>query len=292
MASIPGTEHGRRVRRTRTAGFLVIALTAVALGAVSVRTQAGQAVDTVIMEAVIQHLAWLQGPSRLAGNLFSTTGLTVFTVALAAVVVARRRYALLARSFLIVAGANIFTQVLKVVLERPNLGVGHALANSLPSGHVTMAASLAVVAIGVSPCRMRTPVSVLAGLVVFAQGMSVMILGWHRLSDVVTAILIAWAAGLAAVPAEICPPPETGRPLPQPRQWTGTVALLTAAGAVAIALGILLVIHELRPPVTGVELVQVAGKAGPGWLLALGATVITGALSAGLANAMDRFAQR
>ncbi len=67
-------------------------------------------------------------------------GVVIVTMALA---FARRRVALAVQVAVLVAGANVTTQVLKSVLVRPDLGLADRIANSLPSGHTTVAASAA-----------------------------------------------------------------------------------------------------------------------------------------------------
>jgi len=103
----------------------------------------------------------------------------------------------------VLGGANLTTQVLKEVLDRPNL-VGtatYAYGNSFPSGTVTLAASLGFACILVAPRGLRTAVAVGAILLTAAVGMSTITTGWHRLADVVGATLIslAWASVVTAV---------------------------------------------------------------------------------------------
>jgi membrane-associated phospholipid phosphatase len=114
----------------------------------------------------------------------------------------RGGFGLAAATLVLLGGANATTQVLKVLLERPNL-LGHAAyatGNSFPSGHVTLVASLGFAFILVVPRRLRTPVAIVAAVLVAAVGVSTITAGWHRLADVVGAILIslAWASIVTA----------------------------------------------------------------------------------------------
>jgi membrane-associated phospholipid phosphatase len=103
----------------------------------------------------------------------------------------------------ILAGANLTTQGLKLVLERPNLlgDAAYAVGNSFPSGHATLAASLGLACVLVVPRRARTPVAVVAAALTAAVCASTIIAGWHRLADVEAGILIAlaWASLATAV---------------------------------------------------------------------------------------------
>ena len=103
----------------------------------------------------------------------------------------------------IVGGANLTTQALKDVLDRPNLlgDLAYAVGNSFPSGHVTLVASLGLAAILVVPRAIRTPVALVSATLLATVGVSTITTGWHRLADVEGAILIAlaWASLATAV---------------------------------------------------------------------------------------------
>jgi hypothetical protein len=100
-------------------------------------------------------------------------------------------------------GPNVTSQVLQGLLERPNLlgTAAYATGNSFPSGHVTLAASVGLVCILVVPRQLRTPTALGAAGLVAAVGVSTITAGWHRLGDVVGAVLIAlaWASFVSAV---------------------------------------------------------------------------------------------
>jgi membrane-associated phospholipid phosphatase len=97
-----------------------------------------------------------------------------------------------------IGGANLTTQALKQLLERPNLlgDLAYATGNSFPSGHVTLASSLGLAAVMVVPRRFRTPVALGVVILISAVGVSTIVAGWHRLADVDGAIFIslAWAS--------------------------------------------------------------------------------------------------
>lgn len=105
----------------------------------------------------------------------------------------RRRQALAAVA--LVAGANVTTQVLKVVLAHPRLqpavGVEQLGPEAFPSGHATASMSVALAAVLIAPGRLRAAVA--AGAAVYVVGVctSVLVLGWHFPSDVLGGLLVA-----------------------------------------------------------------------------------------------------
>jgi len=114
----------------------------------------------------------------------------------------RRREVLAA--VVVVAGANLTTQVLKTTLEHARHkafehGIELPWPDSFPSGHTTAAASVAVALLLVVPA-VRRPGAAVAGVAITAAvGFSVVILGWHYPSDVLGALLVVGAWGFAAL---------------------------------------------------------------------------------------------
>lgn len=196
----PGPMTVRR-RGTAAALGLVVAvccaLATVAVYRVFVGTEPGQMVDQALLEqaaalpAVVSHSA--------------TAVLSVFTVPFVLVACAVPPVvALLRRSpwhavaaLVLVAGANITTQVLKgYVFERPDL-LALGAPNSLPSGHTTVAASIALGLAVIAPPALRIPAAVTGLAASLVVGTATIVAGWHRLSDVAAALLVAMAwAGL------------------------------------------------------------------------------------------------
>jgi len=164
----------------------------------------------------------------------ATAALGLFIMALA-----RGGFGLATAVVVLLGGANLTAQVLKLLLERPNLlrDVVYATGNSFPSGHVTIVSSLGLACVLVVPRRVRTAVAFAAATVIAAVGVSTMIAGWHRLADVEGAILIslAWASLITAilVHAQGWMPRRTwGRGLGGP-----AMTFAGACGAVAIIAG-------------------------------------------------------
>jgi len=160
-------------------------------------------------------------------------------IGLAAIGLARGGFGLATAALTLIIGANLTTQALKVMLDRPNLigDAAFATGNSFPSGTVSLAASLGLACILVMPRRIRTPVALLVAVSIAAVGASTIIAAWHRLADVEAGILIplAWASLVTAslVRAQGWMPRRTfGRGL-----GGRAATLVVVAGALAVIAG-------------------------------------------------------
>lgn len=123
--------------------------------------------------------------------------------AIVLVALIRRRAALAVAAAVLVAGANLMTQALKAGLGHLDLLGGEtarASAGAFPSGHATVAMSLALALVLVAPASQR-PLAALVGMAyAVGVGIAVVALGWHFPSDVGGAYLVAaaWACAVAA----------------------------------------------------------------------------------------------
>jgi len=104
----------------------------------------------------------------------------------------------------VVAGANVTTQLLKVVLEHTRNkawehGFSMPWSTSFPSGHTTAAASIAVALLLVVPAGYRLLAVGVGAALTGVVGLAVVILGWHYPSDVLGALLVVAIWGLCAV---------------------------------------------------------------------------------------------
>ncbi|HEX6687688.1 MAG TPA: phosphatase PAP2 family protein [Solirubrobacterales bacterium] len=104
---------------------------------------------------------------------------------------------------LVVAGANITTQLVKVLLAHPRVKIaigGDPLEpNTFPSGHTTAVASAAVAYAFVVPAAWRNLTLTLGVALTLAVGCSVVVIGWHYPSDVLGGVFVAAGWGFAVL---------------------------------------------------------------------------------------------
>ncbi|MCL1871417.1 MAG: phosphatase PAP2 family protein [Promicromonosporaceae bacterium] len=203
----PGARPLAAARRARARVAAVVLAVLAAAGVhltwfVFVATRSGQHVDAMALEGAQHGRDTLWHVARPVLDVVSVTFVVVGIAAAMVVAMLRRRWALALQVAVLVAGANVTTQVLKYsVYPRPSLLPGWTGANALPSGHTTVAASVAAALLLVVPRTWRPLVAVLGAVWTAATGVSTLVGQWHRPSDVVAAVLVvlAWAAGICAV---------------------------------------------------------------------------------------------
>jgi membrane-associated phospholipid phosphatase len=207
-----------------------------------VGTWEGQRVDNAsfVGAEIGQNVLWRAAEPIL--DVVSVSFVVLVLAAAALIAIMRRRWLLALQVTVLVGGANVTTQALKhVVWDRENLAqTSGALTNSLPSGHTTVAASVAAALLLVVPRGMRPGVAILAAGYAAATGVATMVGGWHRPSDAVAAIavVLAWA-GLTITLTALVSPEQT-----KPGSGDGTstalgAGLLLVAGVVSGALAVL-----------------------------------------------------
>ena len=101
----------------------------------------------------------------------------------------------------VVVGANVTTQVLKVVLAHPRQGQAGIWSTAFPSGHTTAAVSIAIALSLVAPPRLRPALALAGGGFAAMVAVSVVALEWHYPSDVLGGTLVAASWGFAAMAA-------------------------------------------------------------------------------------------
>ena len=178
--------------RGRTWALLIVLALAgfVATYVLAVLTEAGQRVDNAVMDgATVSGREYLQ-LSRGVPDPYLLLGICAVLALLGAL---RHR-----RTGLAVAVAvgllMVSIQVLKAVLPRPQLADPWVMANSLPSGHTGAAAAVAIALLLCSP-RSLLRFSATIGVTLTAyMGVVVVLLGYHRPSDVIASVLLAVAA--------------------------------------------------------------------------------------------------
>lgn len=202
-----------------------------------VRTRRGQILDTIALtgNSIGQDEAY--GPASTVLGVVSVASLAVATGVIGFIALIRGRVLLAVVATALIGGANLTTQLVKYGTGRPALGVDPLDAytnNSLPSGHTTVAASVAVALVLVLPAALRGIGALAGATYAAAAGVATLSAGWHRPSDAVAALLVvgAWAA-LAMLVLALARPPddEVGRPERQP----ASLALLIVAGGALLA---------------------------------------------------------
>lgn len=230
-------------RRASAGPALAVAALAAGLLAATyallVLTATGQRLD----ESALTHLAASSTPREtLADVLREVTVGSIVAVLAACVVVAvlRRQWVVAAGAVVLVAGANVTTQVLKHwVLERPSLG--YESTNTLPSGHTTVVTSLALAALLVAPRGWRFVVSLAAVTALAVTGVGTVVANWHRPSDVVAAFAVSlcWAGlVLAALSSRTAPDAPAARSRGLASHPITLMAGLALSAALFLAFGV------------------------------------------------------
>jgi membrane-associated phospholipid phosphatase len=215
-------------RRATTAALCLVvaaccALATVGVHRVFVRTETGQTVDQALLEWAAALPVTVAQAAHTLLSAFTVPVVVAACLVPAALAVVRRAPWHALAALVLVAGANVTTQVLKDhVFERPDL-LALGAPNSLPSGHTTVAASVALGLALIAPAALRLAVT-LTGLAGSALvGMATVVVGWHRLSDVAAALLVclAWA-GLVLAALVLRPRPVRAAPTGPARRTEAT----------------------------------------------------------------------
>lgn len=224
----------------------VCAVLLVALYVVAVRTKWGQDLDDAALDGRTTRGVVLRATGRLLDTI-SVTSLALLGGAATVIAVARQRVHLALTAAAVVVGAVVTSEVLKLlVLGRPDLlGGNDPLSTaSYPSGHATVAMSLAVAFTLVVPARVRG-VTALGGLAYACLiGIGTVTAGWHRPSDVLGGFLVVmiWTGIAAAALIRwrgATPERFVGPDINPTMAWMGAVLLALAfAGFVIVYLAI------------------------------------------------------
>jgi membrane-associated phospholipid phosphatase len=174
-----------------------------------VATRHGQLLDTAALTGNRIGQAHIRSLVLTVLDTITALSVVVATAAVGFIALIRHRIAVAFGVVLLVAGANATTEILKRVIPRPELGVDlqrDAVGNSLPSGHTTIAASVAVALVLALPAGVRGIAAVLGAFGAAVVGVATLSAGWHRPSDAVAALLVvggwASAAGVFIVVAQ------------------------------------------------------------------------------------------
>jgi membrane-associated phospholipid phosphatase len=216
------------------------------------------------------------GPAIRMSRLVDPGSFAVLAAAIVAVALVRRRPRTAVAIAAILAGSNLTTQLLKPALALPPPLPGIETA-TWPSGHATAAMALVLCLQLAVPPRLRPWAAALGGLFALGVASSVLILDHHEPSDVAGGFLVAGAWTALAVAALRA----VGREELEPRATAALVPVALAAGALALALGLLVVANwtEALDYASG-HTTFVVGAA----LLAVAAMGMSAAASLGLAR--------
>jgi membrane-associated phospholipid phosphatase len=148
---------------------------------------------------------WLNHIATVVAKLADPVPFALCTVALASIALYRRRPRHALAVILLLGGANLLTQTLKVLLAHPRhhdfLGHAQLGVQAFPSGHATASMALALAAILVAPQAWRPIVAIGGAIFALAVSESVMLLAWHFPSDVAGGYLVAASSALTTLAA-------------------------------------------------------------------------------------------
>lgn len=187
---------------------------------------------------------WLTDVAHHVARLADPGPYAVLTVIVAGAALYRRRPRHALAVIVLVGGANVIAQVLKVVLAHPRhhdfLGDAQLAAAAFPSGHATASMTLAFAAVLVAPAAWRRVVALLGALFTVAVSESILLLAWHFPSDVIGGFVVAMASTFTMIAALRAAdsrwPERSGRAAARraiagagPRQATAAIAGLVLA---------------------------------------------------------------
>lgn len=240
-------------------GALVAWAGAVAVGVVALATAAGQWLDERALKQAHNAFPGLTDRGRELLDLLPWAVGGICAVALVVLAVRARRLAPALTGAAVVVLSNLTVQLLKrVFVDKPDLGIQEAAANSFPSGHTAATAAAVAVVLLAAPAAARPAVALLGAGAMTATGIATLVNGWHRPSDVVASLLVVggWAA-LGGLVLRLTGPAEG------PVRGGGLTALLGLAGAGALLTGLLPAWVALERP-------------GGGWAAVAGCAAVLG----------------
>lgn len=178
---------------------IVMALIAILGLAVVVRVAIHSVTGFDRDQRMMQSLGTTPGAwSRILDVLSLVTDVSVAVCLAVCVVVAmlQRRWAVAVSAGVLIAGANVTTQVLKYQVLQSVTS-----PNTLPSGHTTVGLSLSLAAVIVASRRWRPLVTAGAATLATFVGAATVSAHWHRPGDVLAACMVClgWAAVALAV---------------------------------------------------------------------------------------------
>lgn len=179
-------------------GYVALGIAAFfAVFRIFVTTAAGQRVDEIAFQgsALGRTELWRFADPIL--DVVSISFVVLVIIIAATVAILRQRWLLIVQVGIVMGGANIATQLFKKLVERPDLGVVGTVGpapgiNTLPSGHTTVAVTAAIAILFVVPPKLRPVTAIIGTAYAASTGVSTLIGGWHRASDVVAGMLMTF----------------------------------------------------------------------------------------------------
>lgn len=226
----------RPTRAPFVVGAIMFGAAFVAIYLLFVTTHVGQVIDERAFVGAADWRGNLVTAARSLLDALPTVSVVLAVVITVIVVLVRRNGTVFVVAAATAFAANASTEILKyTILERPDKGVDQGLSNSLPSGHTTAAASVALAVFLVSSPRMRPLVAVIGALFSMTAGAATLVNQWHRPSDVVAAMVVVgfWGCAAGFVLAGL-PAAHSARPHCPRMRW---LLWLTAACALAALVG-------------------------------------------------------
>ncbi|QIM15632.1 phosphatase PAP2 family protein [Leucobacter insecticola] len=241
----------RLIRPTRWWILLVAAVILfTAIYILAVLTPTGQSFENAALRGADQ--VGQQGfneANRALGQI-TIWSLIIATALVGLIGLLRRQFLLAVIGVGVIGAGQIITQSLKrFILPRPELVpvTGDFTANSLPSGHTTIAMTVLIALFLVVPYRFRGVVMLFVSGWAVGIGAYTVTAKWHRLSDTIAADLVALAVGSVAalILLRLGRLRRVGR---RPRLRMIVVVFLALSGMVALLLGVVLATSPLNYP--------------------------------------------
>jgi membrane-associated phospholipid phosphatase len=215
----------------------------VAVYAVAFGTAEGQRLDASALLGFMGLRPQLADIAHPLAHLGDPVPFAMLAAAVICLALARGRPRLAVMSVVVLVGANVTTQFLKVLLAEPRpselLPWNTISAEAWPSGHTTAAMTLALCLVTVASPRLRPLAAAVGAVFTLSVVYSLLLLGWHYPSDVLGGFCVAGAwtlAGLAAVgAADRRWPAGAGREQAVRMGAAVGPAVLAAGGLVALA---------------------------------------------------------
>jgi membrane-associated phospholipid phosphatase len=211
-----------------------------------VHSEHGQELDTIALTGNSIGQSHVSRVTETVLNTMSVVSIAVAVVILVFIALLRGRVLTAIVALLLIAGANITTQVLKAGLYRPRYGVDQmreAVGNSFPSGSTTAAAAVVVALIFVLPAKIRGLAALVGAAFAALVGVATLSAGWHRPSDAIAALLIvggwACAGGLILLLFQRRAAPQDVAASDREAPHWFVIAMLALAGLVLLGLAVL-----------------------------------------------------